>query len=230
MNEEEDAGANLASMPIGRKPCSEYNSSLTKSVLTDMSPESQAAETITHSKKSQNKPSWLHHIRDRLQCGLCDQMCGPKSELEAGMNDQGHLRGPIIELDEPSSLSSAQVSTEGSTLSNSSSPGRSPVPTLSVSPSIIQYQEMKETRSASCGLRAEEISKSNPVVVTQEAAERQLYLSHQKNKARVHEPEIQSHTNRAQHPVRNVQCEPLSGCTGLKGVHGEDDTNPQIQP
>jgi hypothetical protein len=102
--EERNSNENLTTLVPGRKPCSEYNSSPTKSVLTNMSPESQAAETITQFKKSQNKPNWLHHMRDRLQWGLCDQMFGPKSELEAHMNDQGHLRGPNIELNEPTSL------------------------------------------------------------------------------------------------------------------------------
>ena len=62
--EERNSNENLTTLIPGREPCSEYSSSPTNFALTDMSPERQTAETITHSKKSQNKPSWLHHMRD----------------------------------------------------------------------------------------------------------------------------------------------------------------------
>ena len=90
--EEPNSNEDLTIFTSERKPCSKYNSSPTKSVLTNMSPDSQATETAMHSEKSQDKPNWLHHVRDRLQCDPCDQMCSPKSDLEDHMNDHGHLR------------------------------------------------------------------------------------------------------------------------------------------
>ena len=57
----------------------------------------------------------------------------------------------------------------------------------------MQYQEVKRTNPASDDLKTEEISKSNPVVVTQRIAEMKLYLSHKKNEAKLCEPKIQNH-------------------------------------
>ena len=68
------------------------DSSPTKSVLTNMSPDSQATETAMHSEESQDMPNRLYHVRNKLQCGPCDQICSPKSDLEDHMNDHGHLR------------------------------------------------------------------------------------------------------------------------------------------
>jgi hypothetical protein len=164
-------------------------------------------------KESQNRPNWLHQVRNGFQCILCDQSCGLDRDLEAHIG-QDHPIEPIIDLDEPTSLPSAQVSTEGSTLSSSSSPGRSPIPTLSVSPSTTHHPEAEEERPAPCYSGAEGTSKNNPV---------------NKNNERVHGPKTQNHTNEAQHPERNAQYEPVPSYMSPARPLREDETGPQDQ-
>ena len=120
----------------------ESASSPSEPAFDNISPDVQVTAECIHPKENQNKPNWLHQVRSGFQCILCDQSCSLDSDLEAHV-DQNHPKEQIDDLDEPISLPSARVSTEGSSRSSSPGPSRPRVPVFLIDKNNEKIREPK---------------------------------------------------------------------------------------